>query len=79
LHRTDFGGTVGGPVYIPRLYNGRDRTFFFFGYQGTRQRQAALNSGYVPTTAELKGDFSAIAGAITDPLNGQFSRATRSR
>jgi hypothetical protein len=71
LHRTDFGGTVGGPVSIPRLYNGRDRTFFFFGYQGTRHRQAALNSGYVPTPEELKGDFSAIPGAITDPLNGQ--------
>ena len=71
LHRTDFGGTLGGPVYIPWLYNGRDHTFFFFGYQGTRQRQAALNSGYVPTIAELKGDFSAISGAITDPLNGQ--------
>jgi Outer membrane receptor for ferrienterochelin and colicins len=61
LHRTDFGGTVGGPVYLPRLYNGRDRTFFFFGYQGTRHRQAALNSGYVPTTAELNGDFSPSA------------------
>jgi hypothetical protein len=71
LHRTDFGGTLGGPVYIPWLYNGRDHTFFFFGYQGTRQRQAALNLGYVPTIAELKGDFSAISGAITDPLNGQ--------
>src|SRR5438046_7863600 len=32
LQRTDFGGTFGGPVYIPRLYNGRDHTSFFFGY-----------------------------------------------
>jgi len=71
LHRTDFGGTLGGPVYIPRLYNGRDRTFFFFGYQGTRHRQAALNSGYVPTAAQLSGNFSDVASAITDPLNGQ--------
>jgi hypothetical protein len=71
LHRTDFGGTLGGPVYIPRLYHGRDRTFFFFGYQGTRHRQAALNSGYVPTPAQRNGDFSDIPNAITDPLNGQ--------
>ena len=71
LHRNDIGGTVGGPVYIPHLYNGRNRTFFFFGYQGTRHRQAALNSAYVPTIPELKGDFSAIPGAISDPLTGQ--------
>jgi Carboxypeptidase regulatory-like domain/TonB-dependent Receptor Plug Domain len=69
LHRNDFGGTLGGPVYIPHLYNGRDKTFFFFGYQGTRYRQAAFNSALVPTDVELKGDFSAIPGAITDPLS----------
>jgi hypothetical protein len=70
LHRNDFGGTVGGPVYIPHLYNGRDKTFFFFGYQGTRYRQASFSSALVPTAAELKGDFSAIPGAITDPAAG---------
>ncbi len=67
LHRNDFGGTVGGPIYIPRLYNGRDHTFFFFGYQGTRYIKSGLNSAYVPTDAERNGNFSAIAGRITDP------------
>jgi len=36
LERNVFGGTVGGPVYIPHLYNGKNRTFFFFDYEGTR-------------------------------------------
>jgi hypothetical protein len=70
LHRNDFGGALGGPIYLPRLYNGRDKTFFFFGYQGTRHRQSGLGSAYAPTIDELKGDFLAIPGAITDPLSG---------
>lgn len=70
LHRNDFGGTLGGPVYIPHVYNGRDKTFFFFGYQGTRYKQSGLSSGYVPTTSELQGDFSAVTGSLTDPLSG---------
>jgi hypothetical protein len=36
FHQNQFGGTVGGPVVIPHVYNGRDKTFFFFSYQGTR-------------------------------------------
>lgn len=35
-HQNDFGGTLGGPVIIPRFYNGKDRTFFFFSYEGLR-------------------------------------------
>jgi hypothetical protein len=34
--QNDFGGTLGGPILIPGLYNGRDRTFFFFSYEGLR-------------------------------------------
>ena len=37
LERNVFGGTVGGPVVIPHVYNGRNRTFFFFDYEGTRR------------------------------------------
>jgi hypothetical protein len=50
LRQNDFGGTLGGPVEIPGLYNGRNRTFFFFSYEGLRvtQPQAATVS-YVPT------------------------------
>ncbi|HEV2134482.1 MAG TPA: carboxypeptidase regulatory-like domain-containing protein [Terracidiphilus sp.] len=60
IKRNQFGGTVGGPVTIPHLYSGRDRTFFFFGYQGERYRDQSAASAFVPTTAELGGDFSAL-------------------
>ena len=82
LKRNQFGGTAGGPVAIPGLYHGRDRTFFFGGYQGTRIRNTALggNSAYFPTQANLNGDFSSLltvnpnnpigkAVTITDPAN----------
>jgi hypothetical protein len=50
--QNDFGGTLGGPVMIPGLYDGKDKTFFFFSYEGLRlvQPQEA-NTSYVPTVA----------------------------
>jgi Carboxypeptidase regulatory-like domain/TonB-dependent Receptor Plug Domain len=62
LKRNQFGGTVGGPVI-------KDHTFFFFGYQGTRSHttNGSLNS-FVPTPANLNGDFSALLSA-TNPAN----------
>jgi hypothetical protein len=54
-----FGGTIGGPVRIPKLYNGRDKTFFFFSYQGTRRLKGNVTQLSVPTAAERAGDFSA--------------------
>lgn len=53
-----FGFTLGGPVYIPKIYNGRNRTFFFVDYQGTRWRQGQTYIGTVPTQTERNGDFS---------------------
>lgn len=64
LKRNQFGGTIGGPVVIPRLYNGKDRTFFFFGFQGTEIRNTlGTNRAFIPTQAELNGDFSALLDA----------------
>src|SRR5581483_2320149 len=72
LKRHQFGGTIGGPVYIPRLYNGRDRTFFFFSEQETRQVQRpATSSVTVLTAAQRRGDFSASGAPIIDPSTGQ--------
>lgn len=69
LKRNQFGFTLGGPVVIPKLYNGRDRTFWFFGYQGTRLRNIGnTSSAFVPTAANLNGDFSAYLNA-NDPNN----------
>jgi hypothetical protein len=55
-----FGGTVGGPVSIPHVYSGHDRTFFFFAYQGTRRTQGSTFTGTVPTAAQRAGDFSEL-------------------
>jgi Carboxypeptidase regulatory-like domain/TonB dependent receptor/TonB-dependent Receptor Plug Domain len=50
LRQNDFGGTLGGPLTIPRLYQGRDRTFFFFSYEGLRLRQPqAATVQFVPS------------------------------
>jgi hypothetical protein len=64
-HQNDFGGTVGGPVTIPHLYNGRDRTFFFFSYEGLRlQQPLAATLVYVPSLALRRQAPSALQGAL---------------
>jgi hypothetical protein len=57
-HQNEFGAIVGGPVFIPKLYDGRKRTFFFFAYDGWRYSKPDQTFYYVPTAAELAGDFS---------------------
>ena len=63
FHMNQFGVAAGGPVTIPRLYNGRNRTFFFLNYEGTRWRRGAVYQGTVPTTPQRNGDFSATLNA----------------
>jgi hypothetical protein len=59
LQQNDFGATVGGPVILPKLYNGRNKTFFFLAYEGYSQHQGAQPTFFtIPTPAELQGDFS---------------------
>ncbi len=55
-----YGGTVGGPIWIPKLYNGKNRTFFFFGFEGIRDRFPEPTQNTVPTEAQRGGDFSAL-------------------
>ncbi len=80
-----YGGTVGGPVWIPKIYNGRNRTWFFYGYEGIKDRFPEPTQNTVPTAAERSGDFSALLGLgsqyqIFDPLtavsaaNGRIQR-----
>lgn len=68
LIQNQFGAAVGGPIQ-------KDRTFFFFGYEGTRTHSAVLSTSTLPTQAEINGDFSAPGlPAIYDPTTGaQFS------
>ncbi|MCL5744687.1 MAG: carboxypeptidase-like regulatory domain-containing protein, partial [Acidobacteria bacterium] len=53
-----FGYAVGGPVVLPKLYNGKNRTFFFTDYQGTRWRRGNVYLQTVPTALQREGDFS---------------------
>ena len=71
LRRNQFGGMVDGPVVIPKLYNGRNRTFFLFSWESYRQVQGAPAFAVVATAAQRQGDFSAFA-PIKDPLGGNF-------
>lgn len=69
-HQNDFGGSLGGPVWIPKLYNGHDKTFFFFSWEQYRNNQGTSNVTTLPTDAERKGDFSALLGpGLTDKNN----------
>jgi len=68
FHQNQFGAAAGGPVLIPKLYNGRNRTFFFADYQGTRQNTSAGRSVTdVPPAALRTGDFSSVKTPIYDP------------
>ncbi|MBY0373066.1 MAG: TonB-dependent receptor, partial [Bryobacteraceae bacterium] len=75
LQRNQFGGVFSGPVWIPKLYQGKNKTFFFFGYEGLRERQAGSFLGTVPTELERRGDFSQTRD-VTGPLIQMFDPAT---
>jgi hypothetical protein len=57
--QNDYGGTFGGPVIIPHLYNGKDKSFFFFSWEQYRQTNGGVTTSTVPTTDELQGNFNA--------------------
>jgi outer membrane receptor protein involved in Fe transport len=56
--RNEYGFAIGGPVLIPRLYDGRDHTFFFFNFEGVRQNTPQTIIDTVPTALQRQGDFS---------------------
>lgn len=64
--RNQFGGTVGGPVYIPKVYNGRDKTFFFFDFQHTGILQSSSYTESVPTSEMQSSGFTNLQDLITD-------------
>src|SRR5665213_3415830 len=88
IHQNDYGFTVGGPVWIPKIYNGRNRTFFFFSYE--EYLQNLLNTttqSTVPIPAYRNGDFSSLlttenrqvstaSGPYTDPLGRTIASDT---
>ncbi len=62
-HQNQFSGTIGGPIWIPKVWDGRDKLFFFYAYEGVvGQSPPTATIGSVPTQAERNGDFSALLG-----------------
>lgn len=82
LRRNQFGATVSGPVSIPRLYHGQDRTFFVVSWESERQVSGSSNLGVVPSLLERQGDFSQSFDAtgklipLKDPLASGSCTAT---
>ena len=68
-HQSQFGGSVGGPVRIPKLYNGKDKTFFFGAYQGFRYSKTSDALLKVPTPAQLAGNESDWPTQIYNPYS----------
>ena len=68
LHYNQFGASIGGPVYLPKLYHGKDRTFFFFNYEAIRQLDGRSYVGAVPMVAQRDGDFSSTYAAPNQPI-----------
>jgi hypothetical protein len=74
-HFNTFGGSLGGPVTIPKLYHGKDKTFFFFDYEGNRKRTSDPEQLLVPTAAERNGNLNGLvagyaSGPVTNPFTG---------
>ncbi|MDQ2776662.1 MAG: TonB-dependent receptor, partial [Acidobacteriota bacterium] len=69
--QNQFGFTLGGPVVIPHVYNGKDKTFFFMNYEGFRLRQGSPLLLSVPTAAMRSGDFSGLGINIYNPFTTQ--------
>jgi len=82
-HQNQFGATIGGPVFIPHVYKGKDRTFFFVDYQGDRLITPAPATSTVPTQSMINSGFTNLqdlitysGGTGTDSLGRTFSHGT---
>jgi hypothetical protein len=74
IRQNDYGATLGGPIRIPKIYNGHDKTFFFFSFEQFRQSAFTSNTyAIVPTAAQRDGNFSAALRPTcnTDPTGQQ--------
>jgi hypothetical protein len=69
-HFNTFGGSIGGPVLIPHLYNGHNKTFFFFDYEGNRRRTSEAEQYTVPTALERTGNLSELASTLPGAASG---------
>ncbi len=72
-HYNQYGLTAGGPVYIPKVFNGKDKLFWFFAWQHDKNTQPFTSFISVPTAAEKRGDFSQILQTDGTQLYDPFS------
>ena len=76
LNQNNFGTTFSGPLLIPKLYNGRDKSFFMFNYEGFRLRQGLPLTGIYPSAAQLAGNLADdSAGTGVFPTTSAFCAA----
>ena len=79
FHRNDFGANVGGPVYIPKVYNGKNKTWFFFSYEGYRfPSTSGVSQLTLPTQKMVNGDFTdwrSNSGALLPIYDPQSTRS----
>src|ERR1019366_8428609 len=61
FHRNQYGASLGGPIVLPHIYNGHDKTFFFLNYEGLRDNHSFFSRAHVPTLTEQSGNFADIA------------------
>jgi len=71
-HYNLYGGTFGGPVWLPKLYQGKEKTFFFLSWEGIRNKDPRFTTLSVPTELERQGDFS--QSFTTQVIGGQSVR-----
>ena len=73
FRRNQFGGAIGGPVYIPHVYNGKDKTFFFADFEATRIRQGSPQLANVPTAQERASGYT----NLQELINPSFQSGTQ--
>jgi hypothetical protein len=69
-----FGGSLSGPLWLPKLYNGKNKTFFFIDYEGNRKTTSQAEQFLMPTATQRNGNLSDLSlpnNALIDPLSGQ--------
>jgi hypothetical protein len=72
LNRNQYGANFGGPVLLPKVYNGKDKTFFFFNWESGRQVAGSFGGqALIPPTPLRQGDFSGVTSIINDPTTRQ--------
>jgi hypothetical protein len=69
-HFNTFGGSIGGPLSIPHVYDGHNKTFFFFDYEGNRRRASQAEQYTVPTALERTGNLSELAPTLPGAATG---------